>query len=190
MIEADRCQAILLLHREGMSLREIAQRLAISRNTVRNIVARQGRATTAARRDKIQLDPELLGRLHQECDGWVQRIHEKLAEEHGITVAYSTLARRLREYGIGKPPAGRCDRVADEPGAEMQHDTSPFKVRLGACSNTSPARSAGSRMTMPARSGCAGRAFPSNWSWRPFPSSASPSWTRKRYWPFTTASIS
>ena len=130
MIEADMRQAICLLHREGMSLREITRRLAISRNTVRDIVAREGLPPAARRRDKIQLDRELLGRLHQECDGWVQRIHEKLAEEHGIAVTYSTLARRLREYGIGKPPAGRCDRVADEPGAEMQHDTSPFKVRL------------------------------------------------------------
>jgi len=78
----------------------------------------------------MQIDAELLERLYRECDGWIQRIHEKLVEEEGIQVGYSTLARMLRELGLSRSPEARCDRVPDEPGAEMQHDTTVYRVKL------------------------------------------------------------
>ena len=81
---------------------------------------------------EVVLDPELLRQLHQECDGYAQRMMEKLREEHGIAVKYSTLTRHLRELGISLPPEPRAvERVPDEPGAEMQHDTSPFTLLVG-----------------------------------------------------------
>jgi hypothetical protein len=83
------------------------------------------------RKDKIRIEAELLERLYRECDGWVQRVHEKLVEEEGVQVAYSTLTRLLRELGLSKDQPSRCDRVPDQPGQEMQHDTSPYWVRLG-----------------------------------------------------------
>ena len=83
------------------------------------------------RKDKIRMEAELLQRLYRECEGWAQRVHEKLVEEEGVQVAYSTLTRRLRELGLSQDPPRRCDRVPDQPGAEMQHDTSPYRVRLG-----------------------------------------------------------
>lgn len=83
------------------------------------------------RKDKIRIEAELLERLYRECDGWAQRVHEKLVEEEGIQVAYSTLTRLLRELGLSKDEPTRCDRVPDTPGAEMQHDTSPYWIRLG-----------------------------------------------------------
>jgi hypothetical protein len=79
----------------------------------------------------LSLDPELLRQLHQECHGYAQRMMEKLREEHGMAVKYSTLTRRLRELGISLPASQRCERVPDEPGAEMQHDTSPFTLPVG-----------------------------------------------------------
>jgi hypothetical protein len=36
----------------------------------------------------------------------------------------------LREMGISRPCNTRCDRVPDKPGDEMQHDTSPYQVKL------------------------------------------------------------
>lgn len=78
----------------------------------------------------MQVDAALLERLYRECDGWVQRIHEKLVEEEGIQIGYSTLARMLRELGLGRSQPLRCDRVPDEPGAEMQHDTTVYQVKL------------------------------------------------------------
>ena len=77
------------------------------------------------------IDGDLLRQLYQECDGYVQRVFEKLREEHGLAVKYSSLTRWLRQLGITLPAPSRCDRVPDEPGAEMQHDTSPFTIVLG-----------------------------------------------------------
>lgn len=61
----------------------------------------------------------------------MQRIREKLVEEQGIQVGYSTLTRMLRELGLSRSQPARCDRVPDEPGAEMQHDTTVYQVKLG-----------------------------------------------------------
>jgi transposase len=130
MIGPDKRNAIFQLHTEGMSLREISRRLHVSRNAVRAIVKQQGKIARKQRDDKKQVDTELLERLYHQCDGWVQRIHEKLVEEEGIEVGYSTLTRMLRELGLSRGQPARCDRVPDEPGAEMQHDTTVYQVKL------------------------------------------------------------
>ena len=130
MIDPDMRNAIFQLHQEGMSLREISRRLHVSRNAVRRIVRQQGQVTRQPRNDKIQIDSELLERLYRECDGWIQRVHEKLLEEEQIPVGYSTLTRMLRDLGLGCNLPVRCDRVPDEPGAEMQHDTTIYQVTL------------------------------------------------------------
>jgi len=130
MIDPDMRNAIFQLHQEGMSMREISRRLHVGRNAVRAIVKQQGKTTRKERNDKIQIESELLERLYRQCDGWLQRIHEKLVEEEGIQVAYSTLTRMLRDLGLSRNQPVRCDRVPDEPGAEMQHDTTIYQVRL------------------------------------------------------------
>lgn len=114
-----------------MGIREIHRRLKLSRNTVRAIIAKQGTMAREIRSDKVALDPELLLRLYRECEGRMQRVHEKLLEEEGLPVCYSTLTRICREQELSTPVATRCDRRSDEPGAEMQHDTSSYRVRLG-----------------------------------------------------------
>lgn len=83
------------------------------------------------RSDKIEIDPDLLQRLYQECEGFAQRVHEKLVEEEHIWIQYSTLTRLLRQLGISRNHEARCERVSDEAGAEMQHDTTQYFVRLG-----------------------------------------------------------
>jgi transposase len=130
MIEPDKRRAIFLLHEEGMPLREISRRLRVSRNTVRAVIKQEGKMPDGVRKDKIHIDQELLERLYQECDGWIQRVHEKLTEEEGVQVGYPTLTRIIREMGISRPHDTRCDRVPDKPGEEMQHDTSPYHVKL------------------------------------------------------------
>lgn len=129
MIAPDKRKAICLLHQEGMPLREISRRLGLSRNAVRRVIAQAG--GMPARAFTPPIDPDLLRQLYQECDGYVQRVWEKLQEEHGQAVKYSTLTRWLRQLGISLPAPARCGRVPDEPGAEMQHDTSPFTITLG-----------------------------------------------------------
>ena len=76
------------------------------------------------------MDADLLQRLYQECDGYAQRVHEKLVEDERIQIQYSTLTRLLRELGLRRSQELRCERVADEPGAEMQHDTTRYAIRL------------------------------------------------------------
>jgi len=83
-----------------------------------------------ARSDKIEIDAELLKRLYQECGGFAQRVHEKLVEEELISIQYSTLTRLLRQLGMSRGAEPRCERVPDEPGAEMQHDTTVYSVLL------------------------------------------------------------
>ncbi len=130
MIEPDVRNTVYQLHQQGMSLREISRCLHISRNAVRMIVKQQGKLAGRERSDKKQIAPQLLERLYRECDGRMQRIHEKLVEEEGLQVGYSTLTRMLRELGLSRSQPVRCDRVPDEPGAEMQHDTTIYRVKL------------------------------------------------------------
>jgi len=131
MIKPDKRKAVYFLYTEGMGLREISRHLNISINTVTAIIAQKGEMPETIRKDKIKIDPDLLGLLYTQCDGRVQRIHEKLTEEQGINVAYSTLTQMIRELGLGQSKNERCDQKPDVPGAEMQHDTSPYNVKFG-----------------------------------------------------------
>src|SRR5688572_26581295 len=103
MIEPDKRKAIFLLHQEGMSARQIAQQLRVSRPTVKTIIAQEGQNPEVARTPKQPIDPELLQRLYNECEGWIQRVHERLAEEEKIQIKYSSLTWKLRQLGISKP---------------------------------------------------------------------------------------
>jgi transposase len=113
-----------------MNANEIARQLGVSRSTVKIIIEQKGEMPDTTRRDKIQLDLDLIKRLYEKCDGWIQRVHEKLVEEEGVKVKYSTLTRMLRDLGISHSAKARCDRVEDVPGAEMQHDTSLYWLLL------------------------------------------------------------
>jgi len=131
MIDPDKRTAIYLLHEQGMGLREIARRLSVSVNAARAIIAQKGIIPTIVRSDKISLDSELILRLYHECAGRLQRMHEKLTEEQAVKIGYSTLSRKVRELGIGRLKNERCAKVPDEPGAEMQHDTSDYRLSVG-----------------------------------------------------------
>jgi transposase len=131
MIEPEKREAIYFLDKEGMPIREISRRLDVNRNTIRSVIEQKGSMPDTTRKDKIVIDEQLLGKLYNDCNGWMQRIHEKLIEEEGINIGYSTLTARIRELGLGKSKKKRCGRVPDEPGAEMQHDTSPYILKIG-----------------------------------------------------------
>lgn len=133
MISAEKRQAVYLLHDEGMSIRDIAKNLHISRKCVRRIIAEKGSLPRADRQGKKSIDSELIRKLYVDCDGYIQRIHEKIKEEEHINIGYSTLTRMVRSLGLGVPTKNdkRDCKVPDEPGKEMQHDTSPYKLKLG-----------------------------------------------------------
>jgi hypothetical protein len=131
MISQDKRAAIYRLHKEGMGVRKIARSLRVNRGTVSEIIEQKGVMPESRRKDKIELDPDLLIKLYKDCDGWCQRIHEILIEEEGIEIGYSTLTLKIRELGLGTSRNQRSDQVPDRPGEEMQHDTSPYGVKLG-----------------------------------------------------------
>ena len=114
-----------------MAKREISRRLNISLMTVRSIIVQKGVMPVSVRKDKIKVDEVLLRRLYCECNGFIQRIHEKLIEEEQITIGYSTLSRQVGELGLNVAGKKRSARVEDRPGEEMQHDTSPYVLNIG-----------------------------------------------------------
>ena len=122
-------QTVRTLYESGKRKKEIARFLKIDIKTVRAILAEES-AEAKIRNDKILVDHDLLKALHERCDGYVQRMHEILIEEHKVLIGYSTLTRLLREYGIGKQPEQRSQKYPDIPGDEMQHDTSVYTVTL------------------------------------------------------------
>jgi len=130
MIEADRRKAIYLLHKEGVSERELERMLNISRNTIRSIIAQNGEMPVIERKKQV-IEEGLLRELHDRCEGYIQRMHEILTEDKAIDVKYSTLTRILRELGISKSTKKRCDQKPDKPGEEMQHDTTVYHRQVG-----------------------------------------------------------
>ena len=77
MIDPEKRKAIFLLHQGGMGMREIARRMGVSRNTVREVLAQHGEPQQRASADP-PVDPELLRSLYEQCQGRAQRIYEKL----------------------------------------------------------------------------------------------------------------
>jgi hypothetical protein len=130
MIDPGVRNAIYQLHLAGSPVREISRQLKVNRNTVRTVIRHQGAMPQTVRRDKIQIDADLLRRLYEQCEGWIERMHEKLVEEEGVQVSYSTLTRIVRQLDLGNRAPERCQRVPDEPGAEMQHDTTVYPLKL------------------------------------------------------------
>lgn len=133
MIEPDKRNAIYQLHKGGMSIRRISQQLNVSRHTVRRIIAEKGCIRQITRKDKREIDPQLLHRLYNECNGWKERIWEKLLEEEDIKIGYSTLTRLLRDLDLDGKRNKRTIHVPDQPGVEMQHDTSPYRIKINEC---------------------------------------------------------
>jgi hypothetical protein len=64
------------------------------------------------------------------CQGNAVRIQEVLKAEYNTDIPYSTLTRLVQAQGLRQPPQ-RAGEYHYEPGAEMQHDTSPHQVQLG-----------------------------------------------------------
>ena len=113
MIDVQKRRAIYYLFINGTPIRKIARDLNVDRNTVRKIIAQKGEVADSTRCDKIELDSQLLSHLYRQCDGYVERIHEKLEQEHGQRIGYSTLTAKIRELELGKPANQRCEQVAD-----------------------------------------------------------------------------
>ena len=132
MIDQEKRSAILLLHQQGHSLHKIARDVDVSRNSVRDILG-SGQAQVPQINRKHPLDPHLeaVRSLVVECKGNIVRVREELQKRHGVLATYSTLTRFCRRERISDSEPPRTVRILTGPGEEMQHDTSPYTIRIG-----------------------------------------------------------
>ncbi len=130
MIDIGTRQMIWKFFQEGKNIADISRRLEVDRKTVALVIKTKGEPPLNQRRDTVTIDEGLLKATFQDCDGWIERIHEVLRAK-GVEIGYSTLTRMVRNIGLGEKKKKRAERVPDRPGEEFQHDTSPYTVKLG-----------------------------------------------------------
>ena len=123
-------ETVRTLHEAGKGNKTIARYLGIDVKTIRAIIATDTNKPKE-RSDKIKVDEQLLRELYASCDGYVERVYEKLREEYDIPIGYSTLTRIVRRLGLSEPAVTRFCHYPDVPGEEMQHDTSTYHATIG-----------------------------------------------------------
>ncbi len=131
MLNRSQRTTILELAGQGVSKREIARVLGVSRLSVRRVLrARSAEVPELDRGEKAEpYRQQILDLMHQ-CKGNLVRVHEELVAG-GAELSYQALTAFCRRHGIGQPPVVAAGRYEFAPGEEMQHDTSPHEVRLG-----------------------------------------------------------
>lgn len=131
MLDQETRAVILRLKKEGQGILPIARVLKISPNTVRKVLAEgQSEVPDFARSSSAEVHRERIEALFASCKGNLVRVQEEL-EADGISMAYSTLTKFCREQGLGQKPKQRSGHYHFVPGEEMQHDTSPHRVKVG-----------------------------------------------------------
>jgi transposase len=123
--------AILALALKGRSRRSIARALKISRQTVKDVIARGTAEVPRILRPELgeAWREEILAQ-HASCGGNLVRVHEELLKK-GAALSYQAVTAFCRRHGIGYEPPQPAGRYDFEPGEEMQHDTSPHRPRIG-----------------------------------------------------------
>ena len=123
--------AILELSAKGVSKREIAQVLRLSRLTVRKVLrSNSTNVPEIQRAEKAEPYREQILDLLTSCKGNLVRVHEELVAG-GAALSYQALTGFCRRQGIGQTPIVPAGQYHFEPGVEMQHDTSPHTVEVG-----------------------------------------------------------
>ena len=74
---------------------------------------------------------EYVRELFRDCQGNVVRVQEELAARYDVKIPYQSLTWLIRKYQVRIPVSKRAGRYHFEPGEEMQHDTSPHRLKLG-----------------------------------------------------------
>src|SRR5689334_5733499 len=122
---------ILELSTQGVSNREIARVMGISRVAVRKVLRSKSTAVPELQRaEKAEPHRQQILELYDKCKGNLVRVHEELVAA-GAGFSYPALTAFCRRHGIGQAPPVMSGQYHFEPGEEMQHDTSPHEVELG-----------------------------------------------------------
>jgi transposase len=130
MLSQNQRTTILELHAQGVSKREIARVLKISRLSVRKILrANSAEVPKLLRPEKVEPYRQQILELLDSCKGNLVRVQEELAAS-GAHLSYSTLTAFCRRHGIGQQPIVPSGNYYFPPGLEIQHDTSPHELEL------------------------------------------------------------
>ena len=131
MLNRSQRTTILELAGQGVSKREIARALGVSRLSVRRVLrARSAEVPELDRGEKAEPYRQQILELMHQCKGNLVRVHEELVAG-GAELSYQALTAFCRRHGIGQPPVVAAGRYEFAPGEELQHDTSPHEVQLG-----------------------------------------------------------
>jgi len=130
MLSQSQRTTILELNTQGVSKREIARVLNVSRLSVRKVLrSNSAQVPTLPRPEKAEPYRQQILELWSRCKGNLVRVQEELAAR-GATLSYPALTAFCRRHGIGQPPIVPAGRYDFPPGEELQHDTSPHQVQL------------------------------------------------------------
>ena len=130
MLSQNQRTTILELHAQGVSKREIARVLKISRLSVRKVLrANSAEVPKLLRPEKAEPYRQQILELLDSCKGNLVRVQEELAAS-GAHLSYSTLTAFCRRHGIGQQPIVPSGNYHFQPGEEIQHDTSPHELEL------------------------------------------------------------
>ena len=130
MLSHEQRTAILELGGKGVSKRAIARLLGVSRGAVERVLdcgsSQLPRLVRPERAEPYR--EEILG-LYKSCGGNLVRVHEELVAQ-GAELSYPALTAFCRRHGVGHEPKTPVGSYRFEPGEELQHDTSPHRLKL------------------------------------------------------------
>src|SRR2546426_3063347 len=130
MLSQSQRTAILELHDQGISKREIARVLNVSRLSVRKVLRSKSSALPVlVRPEKAEAYRIQILELLASHKGNLVRVHEELVSR-GAEVSYPALTAFCRRHGIGQEPKFATGHYHFEPGEELQHDTSPHETEI------------------------------------------------------------
>ena len=131
MLDEDLRTVILRLHDEGLSIRAIAKACRKARGSVKAVLRSGSREVPEPERpEKAEPWREEILREFKACRGNLVRVHEKLRDQ-GADLSYQALTGFCRRHGIGSKPKAPAGRYTFAEAEEMQHDTSPHRVKIG-----------------------------------------------------------
>ena len=131
MLSQSQRTAILELHSQGVSKREIARVLNVSRLSVRKVLRSQSSALPVlVRPEKAEPYRIQILELLASHKGNLVRVHEELVSR-GADVSYPALTAFCRRHDVGQEPKAASGHYHFEPGEELQHDTSPHETEIG-----------------------------------------------------------
>jgi len=128
MLSQSQRTTILELQAQGVSRREIARVLKLSRQSVRKVLKTNStNVPEISRMEKAEPYRDQILELQASCKGNLVRVHEELIAG-GAALSYQALTSFCRKHGIGQTPIVPAGQYYFEPGEELQHDTSPHEV--------------------------------------------------------------